>query len=117
MFKLSNVGFHQSAEAQKLDDAQLIPWEANKRLWPSLVDIIIIVVMSLLLYWGAWVRYAAAGLPEPAKYRCYALAFSFEHHSFHSYYAGTVALVPVGFCDMDVAYSRSGLFYAETLQV
>lgn len=75
MFKLSNVGFHQSAEAQKLDDAQLMPWEANKRLWPSLVDIIIIVVMSLLLYWGAWVRYAAAGLPEPAKYRCYALAF------------------------------------------
>jgi len=62
-------------EARGLEDAQLpIAQRAHGSAWWYLLDVPVLVVMGILLYNGAMVRFMAVS-GEPIRYRCYALAF------------------------------------------
>jgi hypothetical protein len=72
----SNADLSCSAELRKQDDRA--PETSKERVQKYLLDLFAVVGMSLLLFWGAWLRYlevAATQSSEPTRYRCYAVAF------------------------------------------
>ncbi len=64
------------SKLQKQDNQ--VPETTKEHLQQYLLDLFAVVGMSLLLFWGAWLRYlavAATESSEPTRYRCYAVAF------------------------------------------
>jgi hypothetical protein len=80
MSRLDNIinttSLHSDAELQKQE--KQVPETSKEPLQRYLLHLFAAVGMSLLLFWGAWLRYlavAATESSEPTRYRCYAVAF------------------------------------------
>src|SRR5437660_4620026 len=72
---MSKVKVSSSAEDQKTGDRPAPDTSPTKRRIASYaLDVVIIVGMGVVLYFGALVRFLAVG-GEPTRYRCYAQAF------------------------------------------
>jgi len=73
---ISTIHQHSSAKLLKQDNQA--PETSKEPLQRYLLHLFAVVGMSLLLFWGAWLRYlavAATESSEPTRYRCYAVAF------------------------------------------
>ena len=70
MFKLNEA----KAEAQKVDDKVTSSTLLHKRGWEYLLDVVIVLLMGGILFWGAASQFYNQ-FNDATRYQCYAVAF------------------------------------------